>query len=294
MGRKRVRRPVRLGLVQFHADLAEVPSNLERAERLIRKAAEARAQLVALPELWSTGYLAGKWFPDLAESLRGPTLTSLSKLAAELGIFLCAGSIAEKSGKAKPYNTSALIGPTGRTLGRHRKVHLWADYERACFAPGSSFQVIPTGLGRIALAICYDGDFSEVPRIAALGGAELLLHPSAYAARWRSDWRTLYPSHALGNSLFIASLNLVGRESGQYARSFYPGGVQFFGETRLLGPDGQRIAQAPYGGGRSCVLLASAELSRVSALRADRDATLRWRRPEVYGWTGRPRGLRGA
>lgn len=296
MARKHARRSVRLGLIQFHADVGEVSANLDRVERLIRKAASARAQLVSLPELWSTGYLAGTQFPDLAEPLDGPTISHLRKVARELGIFLCGGSIAEASQTDKPYNTAVLLSPSGAILARHRKVHLFADYERAFFTAGSAFSVVSTPPGRISLAICYDGDFPEVPRLVALQGAELLLHPSAYPEPWQFDWRTLYPAHALENTLFIASLNLVGREPGRFARAFYPRGVRFFGETRLIGPDGRRIAQAPYARGRSCVLLAEADLSRVAALRADTEANLRWRRPEVYGWRGgskRPGGVRG-
>jgi predicted amidohydrolase len=99
--------------------------NLEVAERLVREAAADRAELVCLPEKWTV--LGGsRALLDGAEPLDGPSLSAARSWAAELGIHLLAGSIAERAeGHERLFNTSVLIGPGGEDLAVYRKIHMF-------------------------------------------------------------------------------------------------------------------------------------------------------------------------
>src|SRR5207249_2793012 len=98
-------------------------ANLERADRLIRLAAARGANLVVLPEVFNW---RGKRPEEAAaaEPLDGPTLTQMTRPAAELRIHLVAGSITEAApGQTKTWNTSVLLGPDGARIAVYRKIH---------------------------------------------------------------------------------------------------------------------------------------------------------------------------
>src|SRR5918998_3861302 len=68
--------------------------NRETAQRLVREAVSAGAELVALPELWSCHGLE-EVYRENAEPVPGPTTGFLGKLARELGVWLLGESILE-------------------------------------------------------------------------------------------------------------------------------------------------------------------------------------------------------
>src|SRR5262245_47948097 len=99
--------------------------NLEVAERIVRGAAGAGAELVVLPEKW-TVLGSGEAIRAAAESLDGPALSAAAAWARELGIFLVAGSVPEVvSDREKLANTSAMFGPAGERIAVYRKIHMF-------------------------------------------------------------------------------------------------------------------------------------------------------------------------
>lgn len=269
----------RVALIEFRSVVGDVDANVERALEMTDRAAREGADLAVLPELWNTGYLAGRLLPDLAEPLSGRSISSLSDAARRHRLWILAGSIAESRGRRR-YNTSVLVDARGKVRLVHRKVHLWTAYERRWFAPGAGFRTTQTPWGRVGIMVCYDGDFLEVPRLLALQGATILFHPSAYPAPWRDDWESLYPTWARANAVFLVGVNHIGREEGTYARVHWPDGVTFHGESQVLGAKGEIIYRA-----RShapAVHTVKVDFQTATELRAHRASARRDRRPEEY------------
>ena len=114
----------------------------------------------------------------------------------------------------------SLIGPDGY-IGTFRKVHLWNE-ENLFFEPGDlGFPVFHTAIGRIGIAICYDGWFPETFRLCALQGADIVCVPTNWVqnpgqAQGREAMANILAMAAAHcNSIFIACADRVGSERGQ-------------------------------------------------------------------------------
>jgi len=87
---------VRASLLQIAVDEGEsIGSRRERVASLVRE--QAGADLVVLPELWTTGAFAFESFAVEAEPLEGPTYEVMAKAASDAGVWLHAGSIPERA-----------------------------------------------------------------------------------------------------------------------------------------------------------------------------------------------------
>lgn len=155
--------------------VGELADNLDRLRDAMTDAAAAGAQLIVLPELATSGYV----FDDAGEA-RSAALTRDDDRWAALHAVLPDGALAvvgyAESDGEDLFNTAAVLSRSGR-IGDYRKSHLWGS-ERLFFAPGDTAGALyDTALGRLAVAICYDNEFPEVPRKLALAGADILALP---------------------------------------------------------------------------------------------------------------------
>jgi len=240
------RRKVRLGLLQMR--MQEDPiSNLERAVALIERAANGGANLVCLPELFTTKYFAQYEAKDevpseLLDTVPGKASGLLSAAARKNGVVVIGGSIFE-SDKDKMFNTSMVFDPRGKLLGIYRKTHIPQDqhyFEQEYFTPGDTgFQVFDTEFGRFSVMICYDQWFPEAARVSALKGAEMAFYPTAIGTvkgikqtegNWHRAWENVMRGHAIANGMAVAGINRVGREDQM---SFWGGSfaIDAFGKT---------------------------------------------------------------
>lgn len=150
-----------------------VTENLTRAAHWAKLAAERRAELVLLPELFSTGFEINAHAWKGAEPQGGPTESWLVATARRHGYFI-GGSYLERRGDDF-FNTFALAGPTG-IAGRVRKRHP-CSMEAYVFKGGDDPHVIGTPLGRLGVAICYDSSLREVWDRILASAPDLLLFP---------------------------------------------------------------------------------------------------------------------
>lgn len=273
------RPPIRVSCIQFEPEFGAVDANMARASDLVRAAAAEGGRLIVLPELASTGYV----FESAAEAAAlaepvpdGPSTRAWAALAAELGVHIVAG-IAESAGETL-YNAAVIVGPEGY-IGTYRKAHLW-DQENVFFARGDlGFPVFDTALGKVGVAICYDGWFPETFRQLALAGAEIVCIPTNWVpmpdqpAGEAAMANTLHRAAAHSNGIFIACADRVGIERGQ----------PFEGQSLIIGPKGWPLA-GPASRDRTETVSALVDLD--AAGRKDLNAfnsLLRDRRADIYG-----------
>ena len=183
-----------------------------RVRALTEQAAGQGADLVTLPEIWNGPYQQDL-FPAFAEPRFGPAWQLLSELAAEYGIWLSGGSIAEYE-DGKVYNTAYVFDRRGREVARHRKMHLFDIQisggqhflESATLSPGNEPTVFETEFCRMGLCICYDARFPELFRLMVDGGAKLVLVPAAFnLTTGPAHWELLFRQRAVDNQLFCVA-----------------------------------------------------------------------------------------
>lgn len=210
-------RRVRVACVQLALNVDDPDGNRAACLDGIERAARAGAQIVVLPELAHSGYC----FRDRGELLQaaetrdGPTVTAWTRAAERAGIVVAAG-FAERSRGDLVYNSAVLAGPAG-VLAFYRKAHLW-DFEKELFTPGNHRPaVVDTPYGRLGLMVCYDLEFPEWVRMAALDGARLLCAPTNWPLFEYPPGQTpveivKVQADAAVNKLAIAACDRTGRE----------------------------------------------------------------------------------
>jgi len=234
-----MRENFKIALAQISCRREDKKANLQKIEEYAKKAKKQKAELVVFPELSLTGYTVRDEIYELAEKIPGPSISIIEKLAREIGIHVIFGmpELSEKT-EATVYNSAVLIGPEG-FIGKYRKMYLPTHSvfeEKRYFRSGYDVGTFETELGKIGLTICYDIFFPEVSRLTRLEGAKLIVCISASPAVRRAYFETLTIARAIENTAFIVYVNLVGVEDG----------LQFWGGSRLIGPDGNIIAKAEY------------------------------------------------
>ncbi len=168
-------RKVRLAAVHFLPSEGKEPSGKPKLfAPLIADAARQKADLVVLPETL-TYYGTGREMSECAEPVPGPSTEYFGTLAKQHDLHIVAGLV-ERDGKVI-YNTSALIGPDGKMIGKYRKVTLPRSEITSGITPGSEYPVFQTRLGKVGMMICYDGFFPEVARQLTVNGAEVIAWP---------------------------------------------------------------------------------------------------------------------
>ncbi|MGB9675790.1 MAG: carbon-nitrogen hydrolase family protein [Candidatus Bathyarchaeales archaeon] len=229
----------KVALAQMNCHRADKKRNLEKMEKIITEATKEKADLVIFPELSLTGYVVRDEIYNLAETIPGPSTETMEKIAKKTGAYVVFGmpELSEKT-KATIYNSAVLVGPEG-FVGKYRKMHLPTHSvfeEKRYFRQGYEAVALTTKLGKIGLIICYDIFFPELSRLTRLKGAQLIVCISASPAVRKAFFEALTVARAMENAAFLAYVNLAGIENG----------LQFWGGSRLVGPNGKVLIQAKY------------------------------------------------
>ena len=268
--------------MKFKLGLCQIAGSIDKnecrrlADRYVREAAENGAQVIALPEMWDCPY-SNDYFREYAEPADGPTVEFMSKLAADLGIYLIGGSISELEDD-KVYNTSFCFDRKGNVIGRHRKVHLFdVDVEGGIrfmesdtLTAGEDMTVIDTEYCKIGVAICFDVRFPEWFRKMALAGAQLIVLPAAFnMTTGPAHWDLTMRARALDNQVYFAANAPARDENGVYIS---------YGNSCIASPWGEFIAHADE---KQQIIYGDIDLDYVAAIR-DQLPLLKARRPELY------------
>jgi len=258
---------------------ADVDRNVAVAERLVRAAAAAGAELVVLPEKWSA-LAPGEVLVELAEPLDGPIVGACRGWASELGITLVAGSVGERlEGGDRIANTSLLIDPEGEIAAAYRKIHMFdvdvggvAYRESEHELAGEEVVLGAAGEHEVGLTICYDLRFPELYRILALRGASVITVPSAFTATTgRDHWEVLLRARAIEDQLFVVAANQFGQAPPRFSS---------WGHSMVVDPWGRVLDAAGDDEGHAIAELDLDELRRVRA----QVPALASRREAAYAW----------
>lgn len=257
---------MRAALVQMDIALGRPDVNRARVAELVREAAKG-ADLVILPEMWTTGYALSDLAGNLADQSGEPTGTLLASLARECGVYLVGSTADERDGRV--YNSATVYAPGGTRVAEYAKAHLVPMMDEHLYlAPGGSAVLAEIAGVKAGLAICYDLRFPELFRTLALGGAELLIIPAEWPAQRLQHWRLLLQARAIENQCFVLACNRVGKDLNN----------NFPGHSMVIDPWGAILAE---GSDRDEILRAEFDPALVAEIRA-RIPVFRDRRPEIY------------
>lgn len=266
----------------------DIEANINRAEDLVRQAAEKGANIILIQELFATPYFCqdmdAEFFALALPLDENPIIAHFSALAAELGVVLPV-SYFERAGKAY-FNSLAIIDADGRILGNYRKSHIpdGPGYtEKYYFSPGDTgFRVWKTQFAAIGCGICWDQWFPEAARAMALMGAEILLYPTAIGSEPQdptldsaAHWQRVMQGHAAANLVPVVASNRIGPEEGRNGTS-----LTFYGSSFIADQTGAKLAEADRG--TESVLVESFDLNAIERQRAAW-GLFRDRRPDLYG-----------
>ncbi len=250
--------------------------NVEKALVQIEKAAGLGAELICLPELFTSQYFCqaeDHQFFKLAESIPGPTTEKIERICKKLKVTVIA-SLFEKRAQGLYHNTAVTIDGQGKMIGKYRKMHIPDDpayYEKFYFTPGDlGFQAFQTPKAKVGVLVCWDQWYPEGARITALKGAEILFYPTAigwhpkekaeYGERQHASWETIQRSHAIANGVYVVVPNRVGHEAPSGGD-----GIQFWGQSFICDPSGQIVAKASSSSEE--ILLVELDMDRVDEQR---------------------------
>jgi predicted amidohydrolase len=226
---------VRASLIQIGVDEGEsVESRRRRVASRVRD--QAGADLVVLPELWTTGAFAFESFASAAEPLEGPTYEAMAKAASDTGVWLHAGSIPERAPDGTLYNTSLVFSPSGDLAASYRKIHRFGfdKGEAVLMGAGAELVTLRVPDTTIGIATCYDLRFPELFRGLVDAGAEMFVVSAGWPERRRSHWTLLAQARAVENQAFVLACGTAGTHAG----------VPQAGHSIVVDPWGEVLAEA--------------------------------------------------
>jgi len=248
---------MKVGIVQISCGV-NINENKQKLRTKISDAAKQGAELVVLQELHNSIYFCQTEDVNnfnLAEPIPGPSTQFYGDIAKECGVVVVT-SLFEKRAAGIYHNTAVVLEKDGSIAGKYRKMHIPDDpayYEKFYFTPGDiGFNPIDTSVGRLGIQVCWDQWYPEGARLMALGGAELLIYPTAIGyestdtdeekQRQREAWTTVQRGHAVANGIPVIAVNRTGFEPDPSGQT---NGIEFWGSSFVCGPQGEVLFRAP-------------------------------------------------
>lgn len=213
-----MKKKIKLGLAQLLVEGGEPERNIERAETLIKQAAEDNCDLVLLPETLDFAWTHPSCFEEV-EPIPGKFSVFFSELAVKYNIWLCLG-LTEKIDAENRFNTAILINNLGEIVLKYHKINL-LEVEFPFYEVGQTLNVADTPWGKIGVNICADNYLGaiDIGHVLARMGAQLILSPSSwtvdysiteeddpYQEKWLKPLSILADTH----DLVIANCTSVG------------------------------------------------------------------------------------
>lgn len=238
--------------IQHDIVWADRTANFGALETHIREAASHGARFIVLSEMFSTGFVVDR--DDIGEPEGGPSADFLTRLATELGVWICGSCPEVVAGDARPFNSLVVASPDGSTH-RYQKIHPFTyGGEDTHFRAGTDFLTIDIDGLRVSFFVCYDLRFAdEFWQLAH--DTDLYVIPANWPVSRREHWMALLKARAIENQAYVIGCNRVG--SG--------GGLTYSGDSRIFDPLGNAIAE---GNDTETILYAEVNTNTVASTRA--------------------------
>ncbi|MDQ2106669.1 carbon-nitrogen hydrolase family protein [Azospirillum isscasi] len=250
--------------VQVNAG-TEILPNLRAAGDLVRRARDAGADFIALPE--NVGMIVqgrAKVLERVKTADEHPAIPFFADLARETGAWLLAGTLGVLLEDGRVANRSCLFDAGGRTVAHYDKLHMFdvdlkggeSYRESATFRPGDRAVLAGTPWGGVGMTVCYDLRFAYLYRALAQAGASILTVPAAFTVpTGRAHWHTLLRARAIETGCFV----LAPAQTGTHDQ-----GRLTYGHSLIVAPWGEVLADA---GEEVGFVVAELDMARVEEAR---------------------------
>lgn len=230
---------MKIGCIQMNMGFGKVEQNYERAEALIRQAAEQGAKIIVLPEMWNSGYALEK-LEELADEHGARTQSFLASLSKELGVHIVGGSVSTKEEDGF-YNTMYTYNKEGEQVGKYNKAHLFRLMdEHLHLQAGGDMNRFALGDIEAAGVICYDIRFPEWLRAHALAGAKVLFVSAQWPTPRIDHWKTLLQARAIENQCFVIAINRIANKKENFNGQSMV--IEPWGDVLWVGGDDEELA----------------------------------------------------
>ena len=230
--------------VQLNAG-PEIEPNLTEAGDLVRRARDAGADFIALPENATMMVIGRREILSRVKTEdEHPGIPYFSDLARETEAMLLVGSLGIKLTEDMVANRSYLFGPNGEIVATYDKIHMFdvdlgggeSYRESATFRPGDRAVVAPSPWGGIGLTICYDVRFAYLHRALAQAGADILTVPAAFTVpTGKAHWHVLLRARAIETGCFVIAPAQTGTHFADR---------KTYGHSLIVAPWGEVLADA--------------------------------------------------
>ena len=241
---------------------ADKQTNLNRAEELVKKAAQGGADMAVLPEMFSCPD-ASAFFREYAEPKGGETYRRLSEMAKRNAVYVVGGSIPQIRDN-KIYNTSYTFDRQGNEIHDYSKTHLFdiqvdggqSFRESDTLTPGVGMGVFQTEFGLFGLGICFDIRFQSDWQLPQKKGALVCIVPGAFnMTTGPAHWELLFRARAVDNQLFMVGVSPARDLDFSY---------HAYGHSLVVDPWGCVLAQLGFEEG---IAIVTVDLERVPSVR---------------------------
>ncbi|MFF7251355.1 carbon-nitrogen hydrolase family protein [Embleya sp. NPDC008237] len=256
-----------VAILQSPGSPGDPETNLVELRRAAERARRRGLEVLVTPEMFLTGYDIDRPLADLARSNLLDPVRRIAR-SCRVAIVVCLPEI-DSSGEPRMYNTAYFVDSQGEVRGRHRKSHLFGDLDRRLFEPGDRpFTMVDYHGVKVAMMICYDVEFPENVRAAAIAGAHLVAVPTAQMEPFAFVADHLIRARAWENQIYVAYANHSGKERG----------TTYVGGSSVVGPSGEVLARIETESG-----MADAWIDTTAVAAAQRaNPYLHDRRPGMY------------
>lgn len=220
---------MRIAVFQSEADESEPEQRISKLEQALK---QQQTDLLICPELYTSGYNMGELIKSRAESHNDNISIQIAELAKRYNTAIVYGY--PEADNNNIYNSALCIDNNGKQLANHRKLLLPPGFESDYFKAGDSMSFFSINGAKFCILVCYDAEFPESVRAAALAGAHCIIVPTALSDNWGVVADKVMPARAFENGVWLFYANHAGTENG----------LSYYGGSCIVKPDGSDAARA--------------------------------------------------
>lgn len=250
MTMKKGKTQIAIAAIQMESFHGQVEENCRRATELIEQATSLGAEIVLLPELFSTGYIPNSSIWQYGETIHGPTIMWSKKTSERLGIYMGVGFLEIQGNDF--INSYAITNPRGELEGKAQK----ENGEACCFKRGEGVHIIENPFWTAGIAICADGHYTKILKRIRENDIDFMVLPHAWPSPYKTS-RFIKPDVLKKKEIqvknfaatiagffgvptvFVNQIGEMGRMDGFFGRLMTPETFRMQGYSRIIDSDGK-------------------------------------------------------